>query len=83
MVFAKSMSVKYYFECNFVSFLAVADNLRPNLNCYRNLTYPEPIYTPIYTPHLDALAKDSLLFSNAFVSQPFCGPSRAAILSSR
>ena len=57
--------------------------MRPNLGCYQNLTYPEPFYTPMHTPNIDALAAESMLFSNAFVSKPFCGPSRACILTGR
>ncbi|MGD9420302.1 MAG: sulfatase [Verrucomicrobiota bacterium JB025] len=34
------------------------------------------------TPHLDALAKDSLVFENAFM-YPTCSPSRAAILTGK
>ncbi len=35
----------------------------------------------VKTPNLEALAKDSLVFENAFVQSPMCGPSRAAFLS--
>mgnify|MGYP000633953415 CR=1 FL=1 len=33
----------------------------------------------VRTPNLDALAKESVLFSNAFASSPTCSPSRASI----
>jgi len=33
------------------------------------------------TPNLDALAKQSLLFSNAYCQYPVCGPSRASTLT--
>jgi arylsulfatase A-like enzyme len=35
------------------------------------------------TPNLDALARSGVLFTNAYVAAPACGPSRAAILSGR
>lgn len=34
------------------------------------------------TPHVDALAKEGLLFENCF-SMPLCGPSRAAVMTGR
>ena len=35
----------------------------------------------IPTPHLDALANQGIIGSNAHVAHPFCGPSRVAILT--
>jgi len=35
----------------------------------------------IKTPHLDSIAKDGVLFSNAYTSTPSCTPARAAILT--
>jgi arylsulfatase A-like enzyme len=35
----------------------------------------------IKTPHLDALARQSLVFDRAYVTQPVCTPSRASILT--
>jgi arylsulfatase A-like enzyme len=37
----------------------------------------------IPTPHLDALAKDGLLFSNAYVTSSVCAPSRAGLMTGR
>ena len=65
------------------TFLPVTDNMRPNLGCYRNLSYPEPVYTPIHSPNLDSLAKESAIFEQAYIQWPYCGPSRAAILIGR
>ncbi|WDE98565.1 sulfatase [Lentisphaera profundi] len=39
--------------------------------------------TWVKTPHLDRLAKEGILFQNAFVSNPKCGPSRASTLGGR
>lgn len=37
----------------------------------------------IKTPHLDALAKGGVRFTNAYVTGPVCGPTRAGLLSGR
>ena len=37
----------------------------------------------IFTPHIDALAKQSVVFDNAYVSYPVCSPSRAGLLTGR
>ena len=37
----------------------------------------------IPTPHLDSLAKSGVRCTNAYVTHPFCSPSRAAILTGR
>ncbi|WP_244307292.1 sulfatase family protein [Flavobacterium fluviatile] len=39
--------------------------------------------TDIITPELDKLAKEGTIFSSAYVAHPFCGPSRAALLTGR
>jgi|CXWL01.1.fsa_nt_gi N-sulfoglucosamine sulfohydrolase len=56
--------------------LIVADDHGTDaLGCYGN-----PV---IQTPHLDALARDGLRFSQAFCTTASCSPSRAVILSGR
>lgn len=35
------------------------------------------------TPHLDALAKSGVRFTNAYVTGPVCGPTRAGLVSGR
>lgn len=37
----------------------------------------------IRTPHLDALARGGVRFSNGYVTHPFCSPSRAGLLTGR
>ena len=39
--------------------------------------------TDVVTPHIDSLAKQGTIFPQAYVSHPFCGPSRMALLSGR
>lgn len=55
-----------------VLFLAV-DDLRPELGCYGN--------RHVLTPHLDRLAKRSLLFQRAYCQAAVCGASRASLLT--
>ncbi|MCZ6719328.1 MAG: sulfatase [Gammaproteobacteria bacterium] len=45
------------------------------LRCYGHHT--------VHTPHLDALAADGYLFSNAFCTSPVCTPSRGAMMTGR
>ncbi len=39
--------------------------------------------TQIKTPNVDQLAKQGVVFDRAYVTAPFCGPSRAAVLTGR
>ncbi len=39
--------------------------------------------TDILTPQLDLLAKEGIVCTSAYVAHPFCGPSRAALLTGR
>ncbi len=39
--------------------------------------------TQIKTPHIDALAKDGVIFKQGYVSAPVCGPSRAGLITGR
>ncbi|MBK3519384.1 sulfatase [Carboxylicivirga marina] len=55
-----------------VLFISV-DDLRPELGCYGN--------TQINTPNIDALAGQSMLFTNAATQQAICTPSRISMLT--
>lgn len=53
--------------------LITADDLGLQLGCYG-----DPIAR---TPHLDALARQGVLFENAYVTQASCSPSRSSMLT--
>ena len=56
--------------------LFLADDLGwRDLQCFGSSYYE--------TPHLDQLARRSLVFNNAYASSPVCSPSRASILTGR
>ena len=37
----------------------------------------------IPTPHIDSIAKGGVRFTNAYVSHPFCSPTRAGLMTGR
>ncbi|WP_017446609.1 sulfatase [Gayadomonas joobiniege] len=39
--------------------------------------------TPIQTPNIDKLANNGVIFKNGYVTHPYCGPSRAGMLTGR
>jgi len=49
------------------------DDLRPELGCYGK--------NYIKSPNIDRLANSGIVFANAYVNYPICGPSRASMLS--
>jgi N-sulfoglucosamine sulfohydrolase len=49
------------------------EDISPNLGCYGD---PDAI-----TPHLDAFARESVLYSQAFGHAPVCAPARSGIIS--
>ncbi len=55
-----------------VLFIAV-DDLKPMLGCYGDKS--------IISPNIDALAKQGVLFENAYCQQAVCAPSRVSIFS--
>lgn len=52
--------------------LVMADDLAPRLGAYG---------APVKTPNLDALAKGGVIFDRAYSQFPWCGPSRASMLT--
>lgn len=54
----------------------LADDLGVNdLGCYGRKEH--------HTPHLDQLAREGMRFTSAYVAQPICSPSRAAIMTGK
>ncbi|XP_025154174.1 iduronate 2-sulfatase isoform X2 [Harpegnathos saltator] len=55
--------------------LIIIDDLRTSLGSYGD--------DNAYTPNIDALAEDSIVFTEAFAQQALCAPSRNSLLTSR
>lgn len=53
--------------------MIVIDDLRTELECYGE--------KGIHTPNIDRLARQGLLFNNAYAQYPVCNPSRSSFLS--
>ncbi len=51
----------------------IAEDASPHLGCYGETT--------IRTPHLDGMAKNSVRFTQAFVTNPVCSSSRSAMVT--
>lgn len=71
-----------------ISSTALAE--RPNIVIFLldDLGYADVGFMPnaepdIYTPNIDQLANEGVVFSQAYVTHPFCGPSRAGIMTGR
>ena len=41
------------------------------------------VETDVVTPHLDEIAKAGMVFKQAYVAHPFCGPSRMGLMTGR
>ncbi|XP_076240049.1 iduronate 2-sulfatase isoform X2 [Calliopsis andreniformis] len=55
--------------------LIIVDDLRPSLGCYGD--------EKAHTPHIDQLAEEAAIFSQAYAQQALCAPSRNSFLTSR
>ena len=42
-----------------------------------------PVRQPLKTPNIDQLANNGVIFTNGYVTHPYCGPSRAGLLTGR
>lgn len=58
-----------------ILFILVDDLGWKDLGCYGSTFYD--------TPHLDALAQEGILFTDAYAASPVCSPTRAAIMTGR
>jgi arylsulfatase A-like enzyme len=62
-----------------IVFLYSDDHAAHAISAYqKHLKYAFPLPA---TPNLDRLARDGMLFTNAFVTNSICGPARAAVLT--
>lgn len=60
-----------------------ADDWGRYASCYKGLDGRPTLNDVVYTPNVDRIAKDGVLFRNAFVNAPSCTPCRSSLLSGR
>jgi arylsulfatase A-like enzyme len=60
-----------------------ADDWGRYASAYAAIDTPPSLNTVIKTPHVDRIAREGLLFKNAFVNSPSCTPCRSSLLSGR
>lgn len=85
------ISLVFYFGFCFLTMTGICnaeDSQQPNivLILVDDLGYADVGFNgskDIRTPFLDELAKGGTVFSSAYVAHPFCGPSRAALMTGR
>ncbi|MCK4922236.1 MAG: sulfatase-like hydrolase/transferase [Bacteroidales bacterium] len=75
-------------QCIFLSVTAQNNSQKPNfvIILADDLGYGDVGFTggtQIKTPHIDALAKAGVTFTQGYVSAPVCGPSRAGLMTGR
>jgi N-sulfoglucosamine sulfohydrolase len=63
--------------------LVFADDWGRYASCYRGLDGRPGLNDVVSTPAVDRLAREGVLFRNAFVSAPSCTPCRSALLAGR
>jgi len=60
-----------------------ADDWGRYASCYKGLDGRSTLNDIVQTPNVDRVAKDGVLFRNAFVNAPSCTPCRSSLLSGR
>jgi N-sulfoglucosamine sulfohydrolase len=60
-----------------------ADDWGRYASCYRGLDGRPSLNDIVKTPNVDQVAKDGVLFRNAFVNAPSCTPCRSSLMSGR
>lgn len=60
-----------------------ADDWGRYASCYKGLDGRPTINDVVQTPHVDRVAREGVLFKNAFVNAPSCTPCRSSLLSGR
>lgn len=68
-----------------ILWIVTDDHRADALQCYNEATTgkKESALGYVSSPHIDELAKEGVLFVNAFNNSPVCGPSRGSMLSGR
>jgi len=62
----------------------IIDDLRPQLGAYFDPEHPDYFsQLTIYTPNLDTLASQSIVFKHTYVQYSLCGSSRTSLLTGR
>ncbi len=84
-IFRLLLFVSFVSSC---SFLSAADSKKPNIIFIvgDDMGYADEGFQgcqDIPTPHLDALAKQSVRCTNGYVSGPYCSPTRAGLMTGR
>jgi len=60
---------------------AFADDWGKYASCYANVEGSEAWQKVVNTPNIDRIAREGILFNNAFVNAPSCTPCRSSLLS--